>query len=120
MLHGGEFNTLKEVSDWQKEQVAKDVKENIPYTAKEAVLSTVREHQEETVTTGELVLSKDGLVCGDFSVPLTDISELAMHGQRAIVFTAGKQYFELIPEKKSNAYKFFLYYLEWEKQQSKE
>ena len=35
---------------------------------------------------------------------------MAMHGQRAIVFTAGKQYYELMPSKEANALKFYLYY----------
>lgn len=117
MLHGGDFTTVKEFTDWQKQQITNHVRENVTYTAKEATLSTVKEHKEELVTKGELTLSKDGLVCGEFKVALSDISEIATHGQRAIVFTVGKQYYELLPSKEANALKFYLYCVEWEKQQ---
>ena len=110
MLHGGSFSTVKEFADWQKEQICSDVQNNVEYTAKEGVLSTIRDHKEEFVAKGELSFSKDGLRCGDFEVKVSEISEMAMHGQRAIVFTAGKQYYELIPSKEANALKFHLYY----------
>ena len=110
MLHGGRFSTVKEFADWQKEQICCDVQNNVEYTAKEGVLSTIRDHKEEFVAKGELSFSKDGLRCGDFEVKVSEISEMAMHGQRAIVFTAGKQYYELIPSKEANALKFHLYY----------
>lgn len=115
MLHGGDFKTVKEFADWQKKQIVKDVQENVIYSAKEATLSTVKDHKEEFVAKGELILSQDGLTCGDFTTTLSDISEMATHGQRAIVFTAGRQYYELIPSEEANALKFFLYFTEWEK-----
>ena len=107
--------TVKEFADWQKKQIVKDVQENVIYSAKEATLSTVKDHKEEFVAKGELILSQDGLTCGDFTTTLSDISEMATHGQRAIVFTAGRQYYELIPSEEANALKFFLYFTEWEK-----
>ena len=115
MLHGGDFKTVKEFADWQKKQIVKDVQDNVIYSAKEATLSTVKDHKEEFVAKGELILSQDGLTCGDFTTTLSDISEMATHGQRAIVFTAGRQYYELIPSEEANALKFFLYFTEWEK-----
>ena len=118
MLQGGSFSTVKQFADWQSEQISKDVQNKISYSANEGTLSTVKDHKEEFVTKGELTVSADWLTCGDFKVALTDISEMAMHGQRAIVFTAGKQYYELIPSKEANALKFYLYYTEWQKQKS--
>lgn len=118
MLQGGDFKTVKEFADWQAGQIAEDVRENVAYTAKGATISTVKDHEEELVTSGELILSGEGLICGDFKVALADVSEIAMHGQRAIVFTAGKQYYELIPSKEANALKFYLYCSEWGKQKS--
>jgi len=118
MLQGGSFSTVKQFADWQSEQISKDVQNKISYSANEGTLSTVKDHKEEFVTKGELTVSADWLTCGDFKVALTDISEMAMHGQRAIVFTAGKQYYELIPSKEANALKFYLYYTEWHKQKS--
>lgn len=112
MLHGGNLKTVKEFSDWQKKQVCKDIENDVAYFAKEGVLSTVKDHKEEFVSKGELKVSKDGLICGSFKVDLSDISDMAMHGQRAIVFTANKQYYELFPSEEANALKFYLYYNE--------
>lgn len=110
MLHGGDFKTVKEFADWQMEQIRKDVQEGNVYSAEEGTLSTIREHQEEVVAKGKLTISNDGLCCGEFKAALSDISEMAMHGQRAIVFTVGKQYYELIPSEEANVLKFYLYY----------
>lgn len=117
MLHGGKFSTVKEFADWQKSQIATDVSRGIAYHAKDGVLSTVKEHKEEPVTTGELCISPEGLSCGDVCFELSHISELAMHGQRALVFTADKKYYELFPSREANALKFYLYFIEWQKQQ---
>ena len=118
MLHGGDFKTVKEFADWQMEQVRKDIQDGVVYSATEGVLSTVKDHKEELVTKGALTISTEGLTCGDFKAALSDISEIAMHGQRAIVFTAGKQYYELIPSEEANALRFYLYYMEWNNQKS--
>lgn len=118
MLHGGDFKTVKEFADWQMDQVRKDIQDGVVYSATEGVLSTVKDHKEELVTKGALTISTEGLTCGDLKSALSNISEIAMHGQRAIVFTAGKQYYELIPSEEANALKFYLYYMEWNKQKS--
>ena len=59
---------------------------------------------------GPLSMSADRLICGDVEFPLSEISDLAMHGKRAIVFTVHKDYYELIPASDSNALKFMLLY----------
>ena len=115
MLHGGKFNTVKAFSDWQKEKISTDVTRGVAYSAKDGILSTVKEHKEELVTNGEMSISPEGLKCGDVCFELSHISEMAMHGQRALVFTADKKYYELIPSREANALKFFLYFLEWQK-----
>lgn len=117
MLHGGDFSTVKEFSDWQNVKIREDVRSGEKYTAKEGTLSTVKEHKEEMIAKGEVAISPDGMICGDISIPMSEISELAMHGQRAIVFTAGKEYYELLPSEEANALKFYLYYGEWCRQQ---
>ena len=107
----------KEFSDWQKEQIDTDVTRGVAYCAKDGILSTVKDHKEELVTNGEMSISPEGLKCGDVCFELSHISEMAMHGQRALVFTADKKYYELIPSREANALKFFLYYLEWKELQ---
>ena len=41
---------------------------------------------------------------------MNDITELAIHGKRGIVFSIKKEYYELKPAEGSNAYKFVLLY----------
>lgn len=116
MLDGAPFKTLRELSAWQRDCVAKDVDENVIYSAKSAVLSTVAEHIETRVDEGALMLSKDGLKCGNTEIPLDDILDLAMHGKRAIVFSTNEKYYELIPSGEANALKFFLYFTRYKNQ----
>ena len=116
MLEGGEFQTVKAFSDWQKQQVREDAARGVVYEAASATLSTVKSHLEMPVTSGPVSMSRDVLRCGDIEFALEDISDLAMHGQRAIVFTANKTYYELIPAQGTNSLKFFLYFQECREQ----
>ncbi len=53
--------------------------------------------------------------CGDVSIPLSYISEMAMHGKRALVFSVNDIYYEVIPANGFNSLKFHLYYQEFMK-----
>lgn len=110
MLEGTAFSTVKAFSDWQKEQVFSDVAENKPYTAPSAVLTAVKGQTETVIATGPVSMTRESLRCGTFSVSLSEISDFAMHGQRCLVFTANKTYYELIPEADCNALKFHLFF----------
>ena len=46
------------------------------------------------------------LRCGDAVVSLEDITEMAMHGRHALVFSANKTYYELLPAEGCNTLKF--------------
>lgn len=109
MLDGAPFQTLKEYSDWQKEQVLYHFEAGEAYTAS-GTLTTIRSHQETVVAEGAVTMTADMLRCGDMEFPMQEIYDLAMHGQRAIVFTAGKTYYELVIAEHVNALKFFLFY----------
>lgn len=104
------FTTVQAFSDWQKSRLPEDAAADFAYTAPHATLTTVKDHQEQPVTEGPVSLSSEGLRCGDHIFPLDTIQDLAMRGQRAILFTANKTYYELIPDTGTNAYKFHLYY----------
>jgi len=110
MLEGADFPTVQAFSDWQKARVAEDVANNTAYTAPDAALLIIDKHTETPLTRGPLSLSAEELLCGDFSVPVAEISDLAMFGQRNLVFTAGKTYYQLTPAGGSNCLKFLLYY----------
>lgn len=110
MLHGSRFRTLKEFSDWQKTEVLSDLARGVSYTAADARLITVDKHTEAFVTSGPLSMSRDAVTVGELRFSMEEIVDLAMHGQRALVFTAGKTYYELLPSEESNALKFFLFW----------
>lgn len=110
MLHGIPYSTVKELYAWEKDQVKEHAQQGVIYTAKEATLSTVKKHEETLLSQGELTFSKEELVCDDVKIPFSDISELAMHGRHALVFTANGVYYELIVNESSNALKFALLY----------
>jgi len=111
MLSGAKAKTVKEFSDWQKARVREDADANRPYVLPAATLQTIGANHEETpVSTGKASISRDALRCGETEIPMDEISFMAMHGQRAIVFTAGKTYYELKPLDETNSLKFHLYY----------
>ena len=109
-LENAPFETVREFSDWQRERLAEDAAAGLAYTAAHGVLHRLEDHQEFFVTEGAVRMDGESLCCGDAEIPVDSITDLAMHGQRALVFTANKQYYELVPAKGSNSFKFFLYY----------
>ena len=72
--------------------------------------ASIQIQEEILLAQAEAAINRQTLSCGDQEFALSDIADLAMHGQRALVFTADKQYYELLPAKGSNSFKFFLYY----------
>jgi 1-acyl-sn-glycerol-3-phosphate acyltransferase len=55
---------------------------------------------------GRLSLGRDGLRCGEFRFPLRDILELAITGQRTLVFMAGGKRYELKNKRPRSAAKY--------------
>lgn len=110
MLEGIKQKTVKELSDWQKAEVNNDVITGKEYFTEDVSLSTVKNHIETKLEKGKLSINKDVLKCGVVEIPMEDISDLAMHGQNALVFSVGKDYYEAITPKSTNTLKFMLYY----------
>ncbi len=106
LLHGLKFQTVKELAAWQREQTEKAAEENRIFTAASARLSTVEKGQESLVAEGALLMDSRAIVCAETEIPLESISEMAIHGKHALVFTASKKYYELIPGAGYNALKF--------------
>ena len=111
MLHGSKFATVKELYAWQKEITARNVAEGMTYHAGYGQLSMVSDHSSEPLSRGEVVMDHGMLRCGDFVIPMNTIANLAMHGQRNLVFTAEGVYHEC-KITQGNALQFFLYYRE--------
>lgn len=109
-LTGTRFATLKDFHAWQKAQTARHARDGSAYTALHGTLSTVSGHVETPLAQGPVSMTAQTLRCGGTEFPMEEIHALAMHGQHAIVFTAGKTYYELIISPGSNTLKFFIYY----------
>ncbi len=110
MLDNSRFKTVKELSDWQKDKIRKDAENGKEYFTDNVSVSTVKNHIETNLSAGRLSMTKDTLICGEVNIPMSEISDLAMHGQNALVFSAGKDYYEAITPKETNALKYMLYY----------
>ena len=112
MLHGLEFDTVKALAAWQAGEMQKDVENGAVYTADGARVSTVKDHTETFICEGAISMSRDELKFGDITVPISEISDLAMHGKYTLVLSVGKDYYEIVIPQTSNAYKFFIMYKE--------
>lgn len=108
-LHGLPVDTVAALADWQRAQVARDVAEGKPYTAARGILLQVKDHTETQAAEGEITLTPDTLRVGDKAFALGSVTEMAMHGKKALVFTADKVYYELLPQN-TNTLRFLWYY----------
>ncbi|MDR3276362.1 MAG: hypothetical protein LBT11_03985 [Treponema sp.] len=72
----------------------------------EALYEIDRGRRARFVCRGRLSLGRDGLRCGDRRFPLRDIADLAMTGQRTLVFSAGGKSWELKNPRPRSAAKY--------------
>ena len=54
----------------------------------------------------------DGFTIGAFHLDASEITDMAFHGRRKIVFSSGKGYYELVPDDGVNVIKFVWLYRE--------
>ena len=118
MLEGSSFKTVKELADWQRTQMKELITTDTVFTTSGGRMITVKNHEESLISEGPITLSSQSLTCGDKSIPLEEISDMSIHGRRGLVFTAQKQYYELVPSQEANALKFLWLYEEYMKQQA--
>lgn len=110
-LEGAPFSTVKAFSDWQSERIAADAANGVVYHATDGNLVTVSQHVETPMAHGDVSIDAESLRCGTCSIPLATISDMAMHGKRALVFSTADEYFELTIPVGSNALKLYRYFL---------
>lgn len=110
MLEGLTQRTVKELFAWEKQVVHDTAACGGAFTARSGTLATVVQHQQNPVTEGPVRLDCQSLRCGEVTIPISQISDMAMHGRRALVFSVGKDYYELIPSQEANALKFHMLY----------
>ena len=110
MLTGLPFQTVQELYHWQKNQVAQAADDDLCYTAGNASLSTVANHEEFLIDQGPVTMTLEALTCGSTTIPLDQIIHFSMHGRWGIVFSTADTYYELKVDKQFNALKFQLLY----------
>lgn len=118
MLEESDFPTIKELAYWQKTQLEQSITADTVYTAPNGRMITVKNHEETLVAEGPITLSRTALVCGKLEIPLSEINDMSIHGRRGLVFTAQKQYYELVPSTEANALKFLWLYEAYTKEQA--
>lgn len=107
--------SVSELADAQTALIAEDVAKGAVLSIEGATVSTVTDHKEKVLSRGRLTMDGEYIRCGEVSVPMADITEFAMHGKFALVFSAGRDYYEILPDEKQNMIKFLLYYNEYSK-----
>ena len=117
MLSGGDFTTVRDFALWQKGKVDEDVACGREYTAAAGTLSSIKKQEESLIGQGAILMTPEKICCGEAEVAMADIVDMAITGRRAIVFTAKKVHYEMIPETGFNAIKFLYYFESIQKQQ---
>ena len=115
MLEGAPYKTVREASLYQQEQVEKDVRNGVTYQSARATLSLIEKSGANVIAEGTVKLSETELICGNVSIAVSDIPDIAIHGRHELVFTANEKYYELHVPHGGNAVKFLIYFRECKK-----
>ena len=115
VLHGLSHKTVQELANWQRKETLRHAQQGESYRVPSACLNIITKQHEEPFAKGEAVMDGTSLRCGDAEILLTDITEMAMHGRHALVFSANKTYYELLPAEGSNTLKFLWLYESYNK-----
>lgn len=108
MLHGAPYDTVRDMSLWQKEEVKKHCT-GCTYTSPVGTLIKVEKHEETPLCSAAVTMNSEKLVCGEYEFETASIMDLAMHGRHALVFSTNDGYYELIVEN-GNTLKYMLLY----------
>lgn len=102
------FKTVREYALWQQEEIKSLVGNNTTLTAKHAVLKKIVKHEETVLSEGTLTIDNSSISCSDCVFSLDKISNMDITGRHGLVFSIGKDYYEL--KTQENAVKFLHYY----------
>lgn len=107
-LHGAPYDNVRDQAAWQKVIVERDTAAGKAYTAGNGVLKAIAKQTESIAAEGPISMDENTLSCGEVTIPMSEIGDLAIHGRDALVFAVGRTYYELIPAEGYNALKFML------------
>ena len=119
MLHGIDHQTVYDLNQWQRQELAKDVENNVQYTVPEAYLFTIEGHELKELSRGEATITNQAITIGETLIPLSAISDMGMHGRRTLIFSTSDNYYELKVPKEKNIIQF-MYYREFAKAKAEE
>lgn len=103
------FDNLSQWSDWQKEQLRRRHSapgEPLFSDVDTRLVQITRNHGGEELTHGELRQYEDRLVCGQYSFPISEISDMAAVLTTRLLFTWNEDYYEILGGKRTNILKY--------------
>ncbi len=107
-ISGIEYKSVKELFVFLRDKALLDAQKNITYTSHNAKMISVKNHIETEVSCGNLAVSKEYLVCGNYKIHLCDIIDMAMHGRHALVLSTKDAYYEILVAEDTSALKFYM------------
>jgi len=108
LFENAPFKTVREYAIWQQEELKNLVNKNNLLTSKNAVLKKLIKHEETVLAEGDVTINNASFSCKDISFSLDKISGMDITGRHGLVFSIGKDYYEL--KAPGNTVKFLHYY----------
>jgi 1-acyl-sn-glycerol-3-phosphate acyltransferase len=106
------FHTLEEWGAWQRERlramIAASSGGSLFADEKQTLLHIHPDHRAEAVACGTLSIGRDGLICGDYRLPIRELQGLEIYGRNTIVFSDGKgERYQVASQTERSALKYF-------------
>lgn len=102
------FKTVRDYALWQLEEMKHLVETNTLLTTEHAVLKKIVKHDETILAEGNVTINTSSISCKDIAFSLDKISDMDITGRHGLVFSIGKDYYEL--KAPGNTVKFLHYY----------
>ena len=108
LFENAPFRTVREYALWQQDEIKHLVEDNKLLTNKHAVLKKIVKHEETVLAEGIVTIDNSSISCNNVTFSLNKISNMDITGRHGLVFSIGKDYYEL--KTMGNAIKFLHYY----------
>lgn len=107
------FSTIAEWDAWQRQQLRQQAQSNafaLRDTGQQ-LRRILAEKGSELAGEGDLQMDRHAITCGNSSIPIEEISDMAIVSRMTIVFTTkGGEAYEVVSEKPRSAEKYMAYY----------
>lgn len=107
-VYGIKQKNVKELFAFLRDKTLIDAENKLEYKADCAEIISVKNHVESVISSGELKINDATLNCGEVTIPICDIDDMAMHGRYALVFSTKDTYYEILLKEETNTLKFFM------------